>query len=124
MEILRNYEKFIESTDLYKEEIKKFTKNATAEEIKDMYYLFILLTGLEGEVGEIANKVKKILRDSSGDKNELKEMIIDEMGDVFWYFMRLCSFWGVSLEDIIAINSKKLSKRKDNGTLRGSGDKR
>mgnify|MGYP003119077756 FL=1 len=76
--------------------------------------------GLAAEAGEVANKVKKILRDGTFDR----EAIADEVGDCLWYIAALCRDLNVDLEDLADANLKKLYGRKERGTLSGSGDKR
>ena len=81
--------------------------------------------GLVGEAGEVADKVKKILRDKKGlfDK-ESKDAIKFELGDVLWYISQLSSELGYELEDVANANLQKLSGRKIRGTIQGSGDER
>ena len=83
----------------------------------ELYYLSL---GLVSEAGEVAGKVKKLIRDGKLDVGNLAY----ELGDCFWYLVRLCDAIGYSPEDITTININKLLKRKDNGTLSGSGDNR
>jgi NTP pyrophosphatase (non-canonical NTP hydrolase) len=78
--------------------------------------------GLAGEAGEVANKVKKLLRD--GDTPELRIKILDEMGDVLWYAAILADELGTDLNVIALDNLKKLRDRKRNATIRGEGDAR
>ena len=81
--------------------------------------------GLTGEAGEVANKVKKIIRDGSNSKDErLVQDISAEIGDCLWYIAVLASDIGVKLSDIASNNLIKLEKRKDKGTIHGSGDDR
>lgn len=81
--------------------------------------------GLVGEAGEIANKVKKVLRDCGGLIPPQKLMeILEEGGDVLWYLARLCSEAGVDLGEVAALNISKLEGRALRGTLRGDGDQR
>jgi len=81
--------------------------------------------GLTGEAGEVANKVKKIIRDGS-DKNDerLVQDISAEIGDCLWYIAVLASDIGVKLSDIASNNLEKLANRKKNNTIHGSGDTR
>ena len=81
--------------------------------------------GLVGEAGEIADKVKKILRDKKGlfDK-ESKDAIKLELGDVLWYIAQLSSELGYELEEIAYANLVKLRSRKSRGKIQGSGDNR
>lgn len=76
--------------------------------------------GLAAEAGEVANKVKKILRDDNFDR----QAIADEIGDVLWYIAALSRDLNIDLHDIAIQNLEKLYGRKARGTLTGSGDKR
>ena len=81
--------------------------------------------GLVGEAGEVADKVKKILRDKKGvfDKNS-KDAIKFELGDVLWYISQLSSELGYELDEIANANLEKLKSRKFRGKIQGSGDNR
>ena len=79
-----------------------------------------LALGLTSEAGEVAGKVKKLIRDGKGDK----KAIASEIGDVLWYCAMLAKETKVSLNDIMKDNLKKLYIRKERGTLQGSGDNR
>ena len=81
--------------------------------------------GLTGEAGEVANKVKKIIRDGS-DKNDdsLVSEIKSEIGDCLWYIAVLASDFNIKLSDIASTNLEKLANRKKNNTIHGSGDAR
>ena len=81
--------------------------------------------GLVGEAGEVADKVKKILRDKKGifDKDS-KDAIKLELGDVLWYISQLSSELGYELEDVANSNLQKLNSRKIRGKLKGNGDMR
>jgi NTP pyrophosphatase (non-canonical NTP hydrolase) len=81
--------------------------------------------GLAGEAGEIANKVKKILRDNSGNLQEsVREDLICELGDVLWYIAALATDLNVELSEVANKNIEKLNSRKNRGTIGGSGDNR
>ena len=81
--------------------------------------------GLAGEAGEVANKVKKLIRDGIENKPEdWREQIASEIGDVLWYCAQLATDLNLTLGMIAAQNEKKLAARKDAGTIGGSGDKR
>ena len=81
--------------------------------------------GLVGEAGEVADKVKKILRDKKGvfDKDS-KDAIKFELGDVLWYISQLSSELGYELEEVANANLVKLKSRKSRGKIQGSGDNR
>jgi len=81
--------------------------------------------GLVGEAGEVADKVKKILRDKKGIFDEdSKDAIKLELGDVLWYISQLSSELGYELEDVANSNLQKLNSRKIRGKLKGNGDMR
>lgn len=79
--------------------------------------------GLTGEAGELANKVKKILR-GDGNEAELIEGIKGEMGDVLWYLASLSDALGIDLADVAAQNIEKLQSRYARGKIVGGGDNR
>ena len=85
-----------------------------------------LALGLTSEAGEVAGKVKKLIRDGEDVEGfELKKIAIaSEVGDVLWYCAMLAKEVGVPLNDIMKDNLKKLHGRKVRGTLHGSGDNR
>ena len=81
--------------------------------------------GLTGEAGEVANKVKKIIRDGSNKNDDsMVSEIKSEIGDCLWYIAVLANDIGCKLSDIANTNLIKLANRKEKGTIRGSGDKR
>jgi NTP pyrophosphatase (non-canonical NTP hydrolase) len=81
--------------------------------------------GLAGEAGEVANQVKKIARDDSGTVNPEREAkLLSELGDVWWYWMRVCVELGANPQSVIAMNLSKLAQRKETGTLHGDGEQR
>jgi NTP pyrophosphatase (non-canonical NTP hydrolase) len=81
--------------------------------------------GLAGESGELANKVKKVLRDNNGVfTDEIKKDLAKETGDTLWYIATLANDLGYSLEEIAKENIEKLNSRKERGVIGGSGDNR
>lgn len=87
--------------------------------------LIYVTLGLSGEAGEVANKVKKIMRDESFTITpEFKEALINELGDVFWYLSQCATELDTTLEHIAALNIAKLQSRKGRSVLKGSGDNR
>jgi NTP pyrophosphatase (non-canonical NTP hydrolase) len=110
MKTFSNYQKFTRSTAQY-------------PEVGNNVVYTIL--GLCGEVGEIAEKFKKLIRDHQNImtyeyQNELKK----ELGDVIWYVSQLSFELGLSLDDVIQTNVEKLSSRKNRDVIKGDGDNR
>ena len=81
--------------------------------------------GLVGEAGEVAEKVKKVIRDKNGIfDDESKVGIKKEIGDVLWYIANLCTELNFDLDDVALENLEKLKLRSSMGKLGGSGDDR
>ena len=80
--------------------------------------------GLVGEAGEIANKVKKVIRDNRPVDEAFVADMKAEIGDVLWYVARLAAELGISLEDVATYNMDKLLSRLNRGVISGDGDNR
>ena len=81
--------------------------------------------GLAGETGEVAEKVKKTLRDNNGTfDDERRDAIMRELGDVLWYVANIAADLGLSLDDIASTNLDKLASRAARNRLHGDGDNR
>ena len=77
--------------------------------------------GLVGEAGEVAEKVKKLLRDKS--KINPSE-IVKELGDVAFYLTALANYFNSNLDEVLDTNMQKLNDRHARGVLGGNGDNR
>ena len=98
--------------------------NKTAIYPKEKWLEYTTL-GLVGEAGEIANKVKKVIRDDNGIFTEKKvKELSDEIGDVLWYIARLSDELGFKLSTIANNNIEKLLHRKEQNKISGDGDSR
>ena len=76
--------------------------------------------GLCGEAGEVAEKIKKFIR----DEDFSKEDIVKELGDVLFYTTALANHIGSDLQTVLDTNIKKLHDRKKRNKIQGSGDNR
>ncbi len=98
--------------------------------LKTAYYpkgmaLIYLALAINGEAGEVAEKVKKLYRDKDGkgDMNFTRS-VAKELGDVLWYVSVMAEELGFTLEDIAKTNIEKINSRKERGVLGGNGDDR
>jgi NTP pyrophosphatase (non-canonical NTP hydrolase) len=81
--------------------------------------------GINGEAGEVAEKVKKAYRDKNGEfSKETKAAIASEIGGVLWYCAALAQEIGWTLDDVACLNIEQLKSRMKRGKLSGSGDER
>ena len=102
------YTEFTRDTALYPKDV-------------EMEYLMI---GLANEVGEVLGKYKKHLRGDMMVLQDFRDGLIDELGDVMWYFARICDTLDVKMYEVMKRNVDKLSKRMIEGTIQGEGDDR
>lgn len=81
--------------------------------------------GLTGEAGEVADKVKKVIRDNNDTfTDEKKREIALELGDVLWYAASLSHDLGYTLEEVAQMNLDKLASRMQRNKIHGNGDDR
>lgn len=86
--------------------------------------IYYTVLGLVGESGEIANKVKKIIRDNKKINEEYVQTLSLEIGDVMWYVSQLCNELELSLESVCNENIEKLLDRQKRDKIQGEGDNR
>jgi len=96
---------------------KKTRETAVYPENQALTYVAL---GLNGEAGEVAEKVKKQIRDDADNTGDL----LDELGDVLWYLARVADELDADLSDVAEANLDKLFDRDRRGVLHGEGDSR
>lgn len=107
-------------------QLNEYQKQAVATAIYphdwEVPYLALAMCG---EAGEVADKVKKSLRDKQGNlSRDDRKAIALEIGDVLWYAANLARILGYDLNHIAEMNITKIQSRIDRGTLHGTGDHR
>ena len=110
------YVNMVESSILNKYQEKSWS--FALDTAKNSAYLY---TGLAGEVGELCSLFAKATRDKTTVEHS---EFMKEAGDCLWFLAALCTYHGVSLEDVAEANIKKLQGRKDRNTIGGSGNDR
>lgn len=116
----------------FKEEVKKtMTLNEYQQAALETavypeeYRIIYPALGMTGEAGEVADKVKKVIRDNNSEfTDDKKREIAMEISDVMWYCATLANDLGYTLEEIGIMNIEKLKSRKERGVIGGSGDNR
>jgi len=87
--------------------------------------LVCTVLGLNGEAGEVAEKIKKVIRDKNSIVTDADRVEIQkELGDVLWYLAVLSDTLGLDLESVAALNLEKLKSRFARGAIHGQGDNR
>ena len=123
----------ITNTQKYQRQAHGFAVYGTA-----YHYPFLGLAGEAGEVCELLAKferknhyapllgyalqyAEKQGQDVSLDK-EFVARLESELGDVIWMVAEIATCFGLTLDGIMEHNIKKLSERKQTGTIVGSGE--
>ena len=97
---------------------------STSKVYEDLPIIYPAL-GLNGEAGEVADKVKKVLRDNNGIFEEkIKQDILKELADTLWYIWATADDMGYTLSDVFEAGIKKVKERQETNTVHGSGDDR
>lgn len=102
--MLKDFIRFINS--LYPENparVRRFSSNVE---------LIHAVMGMSEECGEVTGIIKKCL---VYGKDFDRSKLVDEMGDVLHYFLRVAELSDISLDEIVICNEGKLRKRFPNG---------
>ena len=106
------------------EEYQKKSRETAIYPEKGNNFIYPVL-GLAGEAGEVAEKIKKVVRDEKGKISEEKKgEIKKELGDVLWYVSQIATELNLSLEEIAESNIEKLGSRMKRNKIHGGGDNR
>lgn len=115
----------ISDFDRYQRQTRKTAIYPANSQVDIVAYLAL---GVASEAGEVAGKVKKVLRDDRPEDGlipeEAKAAILAELGDVLWYVARLVDELDENLSAVVQENTRKLTSRLERGTIQGSGDNR
>ena len=104
---------------------KLAARTAIFNDSQKLYRLFDLGLGIAGESGELAEKLKKAIRDDNGEINgERRDAIIKELGDVLWYCSQLSRALNVPFSEVAQRNIDKLADRMNRLAINGDGDNR
>lgn len=80
----------------------------TTAKYRDEDATFYLSLGLVSECGEIAGKLKKIIRDKNSVlSEEARKDIAAEVGDVFWYVSEICNLLEYRLSNVAKSDKMK-----------------
>jgi len=107
------------TSDMTTKQYSKWVEGKIVTEGKERLVENVL--GLVGEAGEVAEKVKKMIRDGT---KVVPMDLIKELGDVVFYCTALANHVGYDLTTVLEINLVKLNGRVKRGTIKGSGDNR
>jgi NTP pyrophosphatase (non-canonical NTP hydrolase) len=106
--------------------LEEYQKKALTTDINPGVQVFFdRMFGLVGEAGEMADKVKKWIRDDQAEWGKIdKDLMVSELGDVLWYVAALADSFDCSLDEVARRNLSKLADRHKRGKLSGAGDTR
>lgn len=91
------------------EDYRAFVSRGVHLEQDDMRErLTLACMGLAGETGEVIDLIKKLLYHK---KKIEREDIIEELGDVFWYYVLILNTLNIKMSDVLNANADKLIAR-------------
>jgi len=93
-------------------EYQKWTRTTFEIESGTAEAWMYLVMGLAGEAGEVANEMKRIIRDDNMvPRIQRIWKVHEELGDVLWYTARLADELVITLDQLMIQNKRKLQKR-------------
>jgi len=73
--------------------------------------------GINAEGGEFLEIVKKMIFQGKPWNQDNREHLIIELGDIMWYVAQACLALGISFDEVLERNVKKLEKRYPGGSF-------
>ena len=99
----------------YQQIIETFAVYPRDSELAALSYLAL---GLNGEAGEVADEVKKAIRNDGRISEARRAKILEEIGDVLWCVTRIAIEFDTPLAEIARANVDKLEKRRQANDLK------
>jgi NTP pyrophosphatase (non-canonical NTP hydrolase) len=114
-----------EDSKLFDDYQKATVKTAVYPGQGTIFGIYYLALKLNGEAGEVGEKVGKTWRDDNSVITEEKQVaLLLELGDVLWYITMLARDLGFLMSEVAQANLDKIHSRLERGTIKGSGDNR
>ena len=107
------------------DEYQKLALKTAVNNYEPLMEKTIWAMGVAGEAGEVVEKWKKIVayKDGKVSDDDLNELA-KELGDVVWYIAVMADSLGLSFDDVMQRNVRKLADRDKRHVIKGVGDNR
>lgn len=105
----------------YQQAAMRTAGRADGEEISPSLHLAVMALGVAGEAGEVADMIKKHL---GHGKDISRSALAKELGDVLWYLAAVAHVFGLTLDDVAAMNIEKLKARYPDGFSHAASNNR
>lgn len=114
-----DYKKFVDAvtSDASADSDAFMTRIDELREQSDIQRLLTAAVGISAEGGEFMEIVKKIIFQGKPYNDDNVEHLKIELGDVLWYVAQACIALDVTLDELLQMNYKKLSKRYPEGAF-------
>jgi NTP pyrophosphatase (non-canonical NTP hydrolase) len=107
------------------DEYQKLALTTAKNDYEPLMQRTIWAMGVAGEAGEVVEKWKKIVAYHEGQvSGEALDDLAKELGDVVWYIAVMAQSLGLSFEDVMQRNVRKLADRDKRNVIKGAGDNR
>jgi NTP pyrophosphatase (non-canonical NTP hydrolase) len=104
---------------------KLATRTANFDGKQAEHALMYLGLGLTSEAGEVADKIKKLIRNDNGVMTPEKQTAFkNELGDVLWYLSQLARHLEIPFSEVPVANIEKLADRAKRNVIASDGDNR
>lgn len=116
-----NYQEWTNTTAMFGDSIDE----AVGVQDNDVVKMLYLSNTINEEAGELAGKVKRMVRDDKGELSIPNTFgMIKELGDILYYMAQFTQVLGVQMSDVIEYNIIKLEDRTRRDAIQGAGDER
>lgn len=113
----KNFRKVMEEYHSFSATTAQYPHAGTGDDREFSY----LALGLAGETGEAVDVIKKALRREQLTSQDIQKLK-GELGDILYYWTRICYAANLSPADIMRHNVDKLTERNSTGQIKDRND--